>query len=306
MARRARSSGLIALVFAAASCTRWAAPKGFVQLPSGGRHVSDGGAAAAVTVAGMHLGLLDLPGCVRASNLVDFATSQGALDTTENPLQAAAQTVGLWVNGPTGSVTDYVIAFFIVVFLLMNVRPPTGSFVPFASPGTKFLTSIRGDESVMMSKAHGTSPRPPMEHLRWGVDWKVADKICCFNREMAERSGYWLDFLPALESDLAVSVNDPSIRLHMRGKLTFYDTVTGKPLFVAPRGRSFDEFLEESKRHGWPSFRDEEVETQHVRVLDDGETVSVDGTHLGHNLPDSRGNRYCINLVSVAGSVVPS
>ncbi len=27
----------------------------------------------------------------------------------------------------------------------------------------------------------------------------------------------------------------------------------------------------------------------------------MDGTHLGHNLPDHRGNRYCINLVSIAG-----
>jgi peptide methionine sulfoxide reductase MsrB len=25
------------------------------------------------------------------------------------------------------------------------------------------------------------------------------------------------------------------------------------------------------------------------------------GTHLGHNLPDKKGNRYCINLVSIAG-----
>ena len=32
-----------------------------------------------------------------------------------------------------------------------------------------------------------------------------------------------------------------------------------------------------------------------------GEAVSADGTHLGHNLPDDDGNRYCINLVSVAG-----
>ena len=36
-------------------------------------------------------------------------------------------------------------------------------------------------------------------------------------------------------------------------------------------------------------------------MLPDGEAVSVDGTHLGHNLPDGKGNRYCINLVSVAG-----
>ena len=52
---------------------------------------------------------------------------------------------------------------------------------------------------------------------------------------------------------------------------------------------------------GWPSFRDKEVVWDNVRVLNDGETVSVDGTHLGHNIPDSSGNRYCINLVSVAG-----
>ena len=30
--------------------------------------------------------------------------------------------------------------------------------------------------------------------------------------------------------------------------------------------------------------------------------VSLEGTHLGHNLPDKKGNRYCINLVSIAGN----
>ena len=35
-----------------------------------------------------------------------------------------------------------------------------------------------------------------------------------------------------------------------------------------------------------------------------GETVSLTGTHLGHNLPDMKGNRYCINLVSIAGNNV--
>merc|ERR1712037_162439 len=44
-----------------------------------------------------------------------------------------------------------------------------------------------------------------------------------------------------------------------------------------------------------------EVVWENMRVLKDGEAVSVDGTHLGHNLPDSKGNRYCINLVSIAG-----
>lgn len=32
--------------------------------------------------------------------------------------------------------------------------------------------------------------------------------------------------------------------------------------------------------------------------------VSIDGTHLGHNLPDRKGNRYCINLVCCAGQPV--
>jgi peptide methionine sulfoxide reductase MsrB len=35
--------------------------------------------------------------------------------------------------------------------------------------------------------------------------------------------------------------------------------------------------------------------------LPNGEAVSTAGTHLGHNLPDRTGNRYCINLVCVAG-----
>lgn len=96
-------------------------------------------------------------------------------------------------------------------------------------------------------------------------------------------------------------MKDVRADLKLGGDITFYDSVTGKPLFVAPRGRSFKAFVKESKRHGWPSFRDDEVVTENVRILESGEAVSVDGTHLGHNIPDAKGNRYCINLVSVAG-----
>ena len=39
----------------------------------------------------------------------------------------------------------------------------------------------------------------------------------------------------------------------------FYDSVSGVPLFIAPRGRTFEDFVDESTSHGWPSFRDEEV-----------------------------------------------
>ena len=144
-----------------------------------------------------------------------------------------------------------------------------------------------GNESIMSKKAHGTSNVPVQENLRWKCDRSTADKICNFNRHYAEHSGYWkgTSFLKEENG---------------QEEITFYDSNTGKPLFIAPRGRSFDAFVKESNAHGWPSFRDDEVVWDNVRVLKDGETVSVDGTHLGHNLPD-RNNRYCINLVCVAG-----
>jgi hypothetical protein len=144
----------------------------------------------------------------------------------------------------------------------------------------------------MVKKEHGTCVSVPQTNLKWGCSLDVADKISCFNRHYAEHSGYFLQttFLSTVTTAMPAG-----------GEMTFYDSVTGKPLFVAPRGRTFAAFVAESRAHGWPSFRDEEVVTANVRLLSNGETVSVDGTHLGHNLPDSKGNRYCINLVCIAG-----
>mmetsp|Transcript_44980 Transcript_44980/g.143458 ORF Transcript_44980/g.143458 Transcript_44980/m.143458 type:complete len:469 (+) Transcript_44980:187-1593(+) len=88
----------------------------------------------------------------------------------------------------------------------------------------------------------------------------------------------------------------------------FYDSNTGRLLFSAPSkpGRSMEDFLKETRKHGWPSFRDNEVCWKSVRVLRGGEVVSIDGTHLGHDLPDYTGNRYCINLASIAGRPRPT
>ena len=158
------------------------------------------------------------------------------------------------------------------------------------------------------------------------VDQKLADKICSFNRVFAEMGGSFQSTSFEKEvREIVASTNEP---------VTFYDSVSGKPLFKAPVNRSTDEFIAESKVHGWPSFRDDEVVWENVRVLkSSGETVSTGkcrnllchyllyiifyaclflpmilfflvGTHLGHNLPDNSGNRYCINLVSIAGNPV--
>jgi len=151
---------------------------------------------------------------------------------------------------------------------------------------------VMGDESIMSKKAHGTSNVPVQENLRWKCDGSTADRICNFNRHYAEHSGYWKK-TSFLEEETPTDNTSAE-------EITFYDSNSGKPLFIAPRGRSFEAFVKESSAHGWPSFRDDEVVWDNVRVLSDGETVSVDGTHLGHNLPD-KNNRYCINLVCVAG-----
>uniref|UniRef100_A0A7S1Y0G8 Peptide-methionine (R)-S-oxide reductase n=1 Tax=Grammatophora oceanica TaxID=210454 RepID=A0A7S1Y0G8_9STRA len=154
---------------------------------------------------------------------------------------------------------------------------------------------LMADESVMDQKAHGTSEQPVQKNLRWKCDFETADRICNFNRHYAEFAGYWstTDFIPHIKELAETGKTEP---------IDFYDSVTGKLLFTAPKGRTMEDFVKESQSHGWPSFRDEEVNWDYVRCLKDGECVSTTGTHLGHNIPDSTGNRYCINLVSVAGS----
>jgi hypothetical protein len=154
---------------------------------------------------------------------------------------------------------------------------------------------VVASDDVMNQKSHGTSENPVMKNLRWNCDYDTADRICNFNRHYAEYAGYWTT------TDFLKTVKENSPRIEESNPIHFYDSVTGKLLFRAPIGRSLDDFIAESRSHGWPSFRDEEVNWDYVRCLRNGECVSVTGTHLGHNLPDGKGNRYCINLVSVAG-----
>ena len=62
--------------------------------------------------------------------------------------------------------------------------------------------------------------------LEFGIplsDWRMANHVCCHNTRGAEPRGY-LDSLRLYE------------RLNRMGETTFYDSVCGLPLFVAPRG----------------------------------------------------------------------
>ena len=81
----------------------------------------------------------------------------------------------------------------------------------------------------MSQKAHGTSEKPVQDNLLYGCDFETADRICNYNRHYAEHSGYafggkrtWVATMQA-KGDV---------------ETTYYDSVTGKPLFIAPRGRT--------------------------------------------------------------------
>ena len=92
---------------------------------------------------------------------------------------------------------------------------------------------IVGAESIMSQKAHGTTESPCQSQLRYGCDFETADRICCYNRHYAEHSGYAFQ---QPRSWLATLAANP-------GEITYYDSVTGKPLFIAPRGRTVQEFI---------------------------------------------------------------
>ena len=149
----------------------------------------------------------------------------------------------------------------------------------FSSSASTGKYPVLADEEVMSQKQHGTSEKPVQKELRWNCDYNTADRICNFNRHYAEYAGYWQT------TDFIKSIADGRLETPIK----FYDSVTGKLLFTAPIGRTMEEFLKESQSHGWPSFRDEEVNWDYVRCLKNGECISTTGTHLGHNLPDRNG-----------------
>ena len=90
--------------------------------------------------------------------------------------------------------------------------------------------------------------QPTFHEPSTNLQVELADQICNFNRHYAENSGYWERSTTFLQEEAQPT-----------GELQFYDSNSGKPLFSAPRNRSWEQFVRESKSHGWPSFRDDEV-----------------------------------------------
>lgn len=95
-----------------------------------------------------------------------------------------------------------------------------------------------------------------LQHRLPHVSYRPADATCAlcrcplplfnYSTRCPQYAGYWLTTSFLKEVD-------------RKAETTYYDSVTGLPLFIAPRGRTFEDFEAESRSHGWPSFRDEEV-----------------------------------------------
>ena len=129
------------------------------------------------------------------------------------------------------------------------------------------------DESVMSQKEHGTCTQPLMKNLRWGVDWSTADKICCFNRHFAEYSGYFTT------TQFMNEKHDEPI--------TFYDPIGGKPLFIAPQGRTWKEralikiTVNQSEMTDWSKSNVSiDKGTNCIRATETGIHARVDGSRL--------------------------
>jgi len=88
--------------------------------------------------------------------------------------------------------------------------------------------------------------------------------------------------------------------------LSFFDSVCGIELFrLGKQGRSIAEFEKETREHGWPSFRTQDIVGENVLVKD-GQVVSKCGTFLGTMDSDNKGPRYCLDLSCIAGSPLSS
>ena len=122
--------------------------------------------------------------------------------------------------------------------------------------------------------------------MKYGVDASIGDHICCNNIKYAEPRGYANKLLNDVESGVV-----------------FYDSTCGIPLFRIDR--PIADWKQEMNDHGWPSFRPHEAISSNIKFDGPhGEMKSTCGTHLGHNIPDRQGDRYCINLVCIAGEQV--
>jgi hypothetical protein len=186
--------------------------------------------------------------------------------------------MGLWTEGVAG-MFDLDIMWIGAGNISSASIPPSRNVC-----SGKLQSNLRFNVSGRLAADYLPLPTTPGETL--------AGAVCCdpFFKQYAEPNS----FFERSDVDMFDSLDDSATT-------TFYDSVCGIPLFKAPIGRTFAEWKAESINYGWPSFREQELVKGNVMTLKTGEVVSKCGTHLGSYLPDSKGSRYCTDMVCVSG-----
>merc|ERR1712178_140787 len=178
------------------------------------------------------------------------------------------------------------------------------------------LQSAVGTEVFMLGAAEVPAVRPPAQfdtcsgavqpNLRFNISERMTSNpyvpdasnesmaagVCCDSRLKPFAEPQFLFQAPDIQ--LFSSLDES-------GVTTFYDSVCGLPVFKAPVGRSLEDFEADTTEHGWPSFRTEEIVAENIVTNRTSTFVtSKCVTHLGSFLPDSRGDRWCIDLSCIS------
>jgi len=199
---------------------------------------------------------------------------------------ASIKRIEVWAEGVLGKVHLEVKA----LSARSGARQPVSDVVESATVPQKY-NSCKGtvQDNLRYNISSRTEPTVPVP-----VDPSetLAQAVCCDTRTKVFAEPQFLYQAP-----------DIALFSKISGVTTFFDSVCGVPLFKAPMNRSMADFKADTDEHGWPSFRKEEVFSEHVQVdKSTGFVYSSCGTHLGSFLPDDKGDRYCMDLSCISGS----
>jgi len=235
-------------------------------------------------------------------------------DATGNPIKTCAQdkrycpnakalqnlvTLSVWAEGVAGKV-HLDIKRIAATGCAAKAPAAAAEIAPFAGAGRQGKDTCAGPVQDTLRYIGKPPTYVPDLPLPLAKGESLADAICCDSAfaPYAEPRWYYnttnVDFFGKVAKAYKANGNKP---------VTFYDSVCGIPLFNVPMNRTLAEFMAETKEHGWPSFRPAELASPDaVKILPNNYVVSKCGTHLGSNLPDAKGIRYCLDLSCVSGN----
>mmetsp|Transcript_21586 Transcript_21586/g.46488 ORF Transcript_21586/g.46488 Transcript_21586/m.46488 type:complete len:392 (-) Transcript_21586:236-1411(-) len=202
---------------------------------------------------------------------------------------AAIQRVELWGEGVDGAVHLEVKSLTAIASAIKTNHALIGA----RPPAELDMCNGAVQENLKYNISSRVTPTVPVPV---NADESLATAVCCDIRAQPFAEPRFTYLAPDI--DLFGKLKSDEVTI-------FYDSVCGLPLFQAPVGRSFESFLEDTTEHGWPSFRPEEIFADNIITNKTSTYVtSKCGTHLGSFLPDEQGDRWCIDLVCVAGNAV--